>query len=218
MEYILSNMYDEFILDDISNKIGIFPIANSDDLAEHLIRYVRRHYNVYNSYVNPKISNFYRKHKKFTRFILISISVFCSPKNINEMLSDYAFNERLKWELEHIIPQNQCHNKFNSENTKLKNRIGNIALLTKETNSQIKNESFSKKCEAIKVCEKELLVNKAFNQPKINFSKSDICKREKEINTHIFEIFFKDEGKLLKTKLKEHCNGIPQMKWICFVS
>lgn len=47
MEYILSNMYDEFILDDISNKIGIFPIANSDDLAEHLIRYVRRHYNVY---------------------------------------------------------------------------------------------------------------------------------------------------------------------------
>ncbi|HEL2218080.1 TPA: SMI1/KNR4 family protein [Streptococcus suis] len=33
-----------------------------------------------------------------------------------------------------------------------------------------------------------MLVNVAFNQPKINFSKSDICKREKELNTHIFEI------------------------------
>lgn len=51
------------------------------------------------------------------------------------------------------------------------------------------------------------MVNEIFNQPKINFSKKDICARELKLNVLIYEIFFKEEGKRLREILKEYCDG-----------
>ncbi|WP_408554912.1 DUF1524 domain-containing protein [Streptococcus suis] len=48
------------------------------------------------------------------------------------MIEKYEFNQSLKWEIEHIVPQNQNYNKFNSKNSRLKNRIGNLGLLSKD--------------------------------------------------------------------------------------
>lgn len=209
---ILEMIFDEAILCDIGKKTEKLPLSNSDGIpdviANNLISYVKRHYNVFDGYVTSKISNFYgKKHRKFTRFILVSISLF-GVSNYNTIkLDDYGFNKSLKWEIEHIVPQSQKYNRFNVKNAKLKNRLGNLTILTKDTNVEISNKSFIKKCKGVKEFEKELIVNEVFNQPKTNFSKKDICARERKINALIYEIFFKEEGKRLREILKEYCDG-----------
>ena len=200
----LSKVFDEFIINDIQKKVGESNTTSSDVTVECLIKYVLKHFNRYDSYVTPKISNFYRKHKKFTRFILVTISLVYTPNSIKEMIEKYEFNESLKWQIEHIVPQNQNYNKFNSQNSRLKNRIGNLGLLSNDTNVKISNQSFYKKCRGLSANEKELKVNEVFQIAKTNLSKADIQEREKCLNNYIFEIFFKNNGLLLKNKFREY--------------
>ena len=85
----------------------------------------------------------------------------------------------------------------------MKNRIGNLTLLTKKTNQEISNGSFAKKKESLTCEEKYLKINDIFKIDKVHISKKDICEREKEINKSIYDIFIKDRGKLLQDKLHE---------------
>lgn len=143
----LNLMFDRCIIADLKgkNQEENPSLESVDELADYLINYVKRHYTIYEDYVSPNISNFYGKHRKFTRFILICLSLFDSESDINTLLKKYRFNEDLIWEIEHIVPQNPYFNKFNKKNSKLKNRIGNLTLLTKKTNQEISNGSFAKK-------------------------------------------------------------------------
>ena len=176
-------------------------MTNKDDVLKIILLYIERHYHIYNGYIVPKISNYYRNHKRFTRFVLILISIFDGESDIHDILNVYKFNEFLKWEVEHIVPQTQGYNRFNDKNKKLKNRLGNLTLLTKDTNSRISNKSFYKKCEEITSSELDMKVNEVFLMKKINVSKIDIKEREKELNSRIYEICYKEEGKIIKDKL-----------------
>lgn len=202
---ILNKIFDEFIIRDIQNKVGDIHITSSDEIANCLINYVLKHYNRCDCYVIPKISNFYRNHKKFTRFILIAISLMYSSDSIRDTIEKYKFNKLCKWEVEHIVPRVQNYNKFNSKNYRLKSRIGNLALLSKNTNVKISNKSFFKKSRGLSNIEKELKVNEVFCINKVHLSKADIKEREKTINRYIFEIFFKNNGELLRNKLRDYC-------------
>lgn len=201
----LNLMFDKGIIADLKgkNQEDNPSLENVDELADYLINYVKRHYTIYEYYVSPNISNFYSKHRKFTRFILICLSLFDSESDINTLLKKYRFNEDSIWEIEHIIPQNQYFNQFNKKNSRLKNRIGNLTLLTKKTNQEISNGSFAKKKESLTCEEKYLKINDIFKIDKVHISKKDICEREKEINKSIYDIFIKDRGKLLQDKLHE---------------
>ena len=121
---------------------------------------------------------------------------------LKKMTKKYEFNKSLKWEVEHIVPKNQYYNRFNAKNSRLKNRIGNLGLLSNDTNVKISNQSFYKKKRGLTDDEKELKANEVFQIAKVNLSKDDIIKREKSINKYIFEIFFKDNGLLLREKFK----------------
>lgn len=199
---ILYSIYDEYIVSDIKKKVGDFHETNLDEVANHVIRYVSKHYNIYEKTVTPKISNFYVKHKKFTRFILISISLFDATSDINVLAKKNLFNKRSRWEVEHIIPQSQKYNKFNAKNSRLKNRIGNLTLLTKQTNVLISNKSFFAKRRLLTENEQELRVNDIFKINKTNVSKRDIYERENYLNDLIFKMFIENDGKIFKDKLK----------------
>lgn len=201
---VLESLFDEYILLDIRKKVGILHSANLNEISKHLIAYVDKHYKVYDNYIDSKISNFYGKHKKFTRFILISITIFYPKNNILSEIERFSFNKSGKLDIEHIVPQKQDYNKLNSKNAKLKNRIGNLALLSKDTNVKISNKSFFEKCKVLTEDEKKWKVNECFGMKKVNFSKDDIRNREKEINKYIFEIFFENHGELLKAKLGDY--------------
>lgn len=41
---ILKSIYDEFIISDIENKIGVIDDDNLDEIIERVIKYVKRHY------------------------------------------------------------------------------------------------------------------------------------------------------------------------------
>ena len=204
-ENLFEIIFDKKIIYDIQEKVikyeNTLDMTKKDDFLPIISHYIERHYNVHNGYIIPKISNYYRNHKRFTRFILILISIFDGERDIHDILNEYKFNEFLKWEVEHIVPQTQGYNKFNDKNKKLKNRLGNLTLLTKDTNSRISNKSFYKKCEKITSSELEMKANEVFLMKKINFSKMDIKEREKELNSRIYEICYKEEGKIIKNKL-----------------
>ena len=215
---ILAEMFDGAILSDMCKKVGCPSLNSSDDIADYLISYVLRHYDTtVDGEVKPKISNFYGKRKKFTRFILISLSLFYSTDNIIESINKYRFSDLLKWEVEHIVPQSQKYNKFNSKNSKLKNQLGNLTILTKDTNVNISNKSFFKKCNKIEEFEKELRVNEVFCYQKVNFSKEDIRSREVSLNEYIYKIFIKDNGEMLRQKLKEYSDGLQKLGDYSFV-
>ena len=215
---ILAEMFDGAILSDMCKKVGCPSLNSSDDIADYLISYVLRHYDTtVDGEVKPKISNFYGKHKKFTRFILISLSLFYSTDNIIESINKYRFSNLLKWEVEHIVPQSQKYNKFNSKNSKLKNQLGNLTILTKDTNVNISNKSFFKKCNKIEEFEKELRVNEVLCYQKVNFSKEDIRSREVSLNEYIYKIFIKDNGEMLRQKLKEYSDGLQKLGDYSFV-
>ena len=215
---ILAEMFDGAILSDMCKKVGCPSLNSSDDIADYLISYVLRHYDTtVDGEVKPKISNFYGKHKKFTRFILISLSLFYSTDNIIENINKYRFSDLLKWEVEHIVPQSQKYNKLNSKNSKLKNQLGNLTILTKDTNINISNKSFFKKCNKIEEFEKELRVNEVFCYQKVNFSKEDIRSREVSLNEYIYKIFIKDNGEMLRQKLKEYSDGLQKLGDYSFV-
>ena len=198
-------IFDKKIIDDMQEKLIKHKenrqMTNKDDVLKIILFYIERHYHIYNGYIVPKISNYYRNHKRFTRFVLILISIFDGESDIHDILNVYKFNEFLKWDVEHIVPQTQGYNKFNDKNKKLKNRLGNLTLLTKDTNSRISNKSFYRKCEEITSSELDMKVNEVFLIKKINFSKIDIKEREKELNSRIYEICYKEEGKIIKNKL-----------------
>ena len=204
-ENLFEMIFDKKIIDDIQEKVikykNDLDMTKKDDVLPIISRYIKRHYNVHNGYIIPKISNYYRNHKRFTRFIFILISIFDGERDIHNILNEYKFNEFLKWEVEHIVSQTQGYNKFNDKNKKLKNRLGNLTLLTKDTNSRISNKSFYKKCEEITSSELDMKVNEVFLMKKINFSKMDIKEREKELNSRLYEICYKEEGKILRDKL-----------------
>lgn len=201
---ILKSIYDEFIISDIENKIGKIDNDNLDEIINRVIKYVKRHYDIdyQNNKITPRISNFYRKHKKFTRCMLISISIFDENSDIIDLMGKNNFYELGKWEVDHIVPSSQKYNKFNKRNVRLKNRIGNLTLLTKDTNSRISNESFYQKRKALNTNEKMLKVNEIFNVNKTNISKKDICAREEDLNNLIYKIFIKNDGEVFKSKIR----------------
>lgn len=86
----LNLMFDRYIIADLKgkNQEENPSLKNVDELADYLINYVRRHYTIYEYYVSPNISNFYSKHRKFTRFIFICLSLFDSESDINSLLKN----------------------------------------------------------------------------------------------------------------------------------
>lgn len=201
---ILKSIYDEFIISDIENKIGKFDNDNLDEIINRVIKYVKRHYDIdyQNNKITSRISNFYGKHKKFTRCMLISISIFDENSDIIDLVGKNNFYESGKWEVDHIVPSSQKYNKFNKRNVRLKNRIGNLTLLTKDTNSRISNESFYQKRKVLDDNERVLKVNEIFNVNKTNISKKDIRAREEELNGLIYKIFIENNGEVFKSKIR----------------
>lgn len=43
---ILKSIYDEFIISDIENKIGVFDNDDIDGIINRVIKYVKRHYTI----------------------------------------------------------------------------------------------------------------------------------------------------------------------------
>ena len=201
---ILKSIYDEFIISDIENKIGVIDDDNLDEIIERVIKYVKRHYVIdyQKKRMRPRIANFYRKHKKFTRCMLISISIFDENSDIIDLVKQNNFNKCGKWEVDHIVPISQKYNKFSKRNFRLKNRLGNLTLLTKDTNSRISNESFYQKRKVLDDNERMLKVNEIFNVNKINISKKDIRAREEELNGLIYKIFIENDGEIFKSKIR----------------
>ena len=214
VRYLLEDIFDEYIINDIKKKtekdIYNYEIKKIEELSNIFLLYIKQHYYIYNDYMVSKISNYYGKHKNFTRFLLICISIFDEKEDICDIVQKYKFCKLSNWHIEHIIPQSQEYNKFNNKNLKLINRLGNLTLLTKDTNIKISNKLHYEKCKIVTsesvTCEKNLRINQVFFTKKSNFSKVDILNREKELNDIIFEIFFKENGKLLKEKLTDYIN------------
>ena len=90
----LNLMFDKGIIADLKgkNQEENPSLENVDELADYLINYVKRHYTIYEYYVSPNISNFYSKHRKFTRFIFICLSLFDSVTSTFFFLAIYLFS------------------------------------------------------------------------------------------------------------------------------
>lgn len=83
---------------------------------------------------NTDKKNFYKNHKQFTRFLLITLELFFNKDDQNTTLSFIDLLENHTWEIEHIVSQKDV----SSLNDKLNlHIIGNLTLITKQVNSDV---------------------------------------------------------------------------------
>lgn len=113
----LNFMFDKYIIADLKekNQKENSSLKTVDELSDYLIEYVKCHYTIYEYYISPKISNFYSKHKKFTRFILICLSLFDSESDINPLLKNIDSMKSCYGKLNILFPQKPYFNKLNKK-------------------------------------------------------------------------------------------------------
>ena len=142
---------------------------------------------------NTDKKNFYKNHKQFTRFLLITLELFFNKDDQNTTLSFIDLLENHTWEIEHIVSQKDV----SSLNDKLNlHIIGNLTLITKQVNSDViysmgkyrkKKDYFSNN----EIIEKHLSIN-AFFKNNDSFSDSEIEARTNKLLNEFNNIFYKN--------------------------
>lgn len=143
-----------------------------EEVATQLITYSNKY---------DRVSNFYKKHKPFTRFVLICIErAYRSESRDIEFLAPLQHSDNpndKKWEVEHIFPSkgqksfdniitvpkkpDSCPKEGTNHNEQIekitKNSICNLTLISRELNGAegYKNEDFQKKKDVMNSPKKE---------------------------------------------------------------
>lgn len=172
----LEKIYGKSVVKKIKKKgkkIDKAPILGFEELEPLLNKFLHR---------NTDKKNFYKNHKQFTRFLLITLELFTDKDDQNTTNSFIDLLENYTWEIEHIVSQKDV----SSLNDKLNlHIIGNLTLITKEVNSDV-DYSMGKYC----------------NKKKY-FSKNDIIEKHLYINT-----FFKNNNTFNDSKIEARTNKL----------
>lgn len=172
----LEKIYGKSVVKKIKKKgkkIDKDPILGFEELEPLLNKFLHR---------NTDKKNFYKNHKQFTRFLLITLELFTDKDDQNTTNSFIDLLENYTWEIEHIVSQKD----ISSLNDKLNlHIIGNLTLITKEFNSDV-DYSMGKYC----------------NKKKY-FSKNDIIEKHLYINT-----FFKNNNTFNDSKIEARTNKL----------
>lgn len=172
----LEKIYGKSVVKKIKKKgkkIDKDPILGFEELEPLLNKFLHR---------NTDKKNFYKNHKQFTRFLLITLELFTDKDDQNTTNSFIDLLENYTWEIEHIVSQKD----ISSLNDKLNlHIIGNLTLITKEVNSDV-DYSMGKYC----------------NKKKY-FSKNDIIEKHLYINT-----FFKNNNTFNDSKIEARTNKL----------
>lgn len=142
---------------------------------------------------NTDKKNFYKNHKQFTRFLLITLELFFNKDEQNTTNSFIDLLEHNTWEIEHIVSQKDV----SSLNDKLNlHIIGNLTLITKQVNSDVnysmgtyrnKKDYFSNN----KIIEKKLYIN-TFFEDNDSFSDLEIEARTNKLLSEFNKLFYKN--------------------------
>ena len=165
-------------------KIDKDPILGFEELELLLNKFLHR---------NTDKKNFYKNHKQFTRFLLITLELFFNKDNQNTTLSFIDLLENFTWEIERIVSQKDVSSLNDKVNLHI---IGNLTLITKQVNSDVdysmgnyddKKDYFSNN----KIIEKKLYIN-TFFEDNASFSDSEIEARTNKLLNEFNNIFYKN--------------------------
>ena len=160
------------------------PILGFEELELLLNKFLHR---------NTDKKNFYKNHKQFTRFLLITLELFANKDYKNTTNSFIDLLEHHIWEIEHIVSQNDFKSLTDKVNLHI---IGNLTLITKQVNSDVdysmgtylnKKDYFSNN----KIIEKKLYIN-TFFEDNASFSDSEIEARTNKLLNEFNNIFYKN--------------------------
>lgn len=160
------------------------PILGFEELELLLNKFLHR---------NTDKKNFYKNHKQFTRFLLITLELFANKDYQNTTNSFIDLLEHHIWEIEHIVSQKDVKSLTDKVNLHI---IGNLTLITKQVNSDVdysmgtylnKKDYFSNN----KIIEKKLYIN-TFFEDNASFSDSEIEARTNKLLNEFNNIFYKN--------------------------
>ena len=160
------------------------PILGFEELELLLNKFLHR---------NTDKKNFYKNHKQFTRFLLITLELFANKDYKNTTNSFIDLLEHHIWEIEHIVSQKDFKSLTDKVNLHI---IGNLTLITKQVNSDVdysmgtylnKKDYFSNN----KIIEKKLYIN-TFFEDNASFSDSEIEARTNKLLNEFNNIFYKN--------------------------
>ena len=160
------------------------PILGFEELEFLLNKFLHR---------NTDKKNFYKNHKQFTRFLLITLELFANKDYQNTTNSFIDLLENFTWEIEHIVSQKDVSSLNDKVNLHI---IGNLTLITKQVNSDVdysmgnyddKKDYFSNN----KIIEKKLYIN-TFFEDNASFSDSEIEARTNKLLNEFNNIFYKN--------------------------
>jgi hypothetical protein len=160
------------------------PILGFEELEFLLNKFLHR---------NTDKKNFYKNHKQFTRFLLITLELFANKDYQNTTNSFIDLLEHHIWEIEHIVSQKDVKSLTDKVNLHI---IGNLTLITKQVNSDVdysmgtylnKKDYFSSN----KIIEKKLYIN-TFFEDNASFSDSEIEARTNKLLNEFNNIFYKN--------------------------
>lgn len=160
------------------------PILGFEELEFLLNKFLHR---------NTDKKNFYKNHKQFTRFLLITLELFANKDYQNTTNSFIDLLEHHIWEIEHIVSQKDVKSLTDKVNLHI---IGNLTLITKQVNSDVdysmgtylnKKDYFSNN----KIIEKKLYIN-TFFEDNASFSDSEIEARTNKLLNEFNNIFYKN--------------------------
>ena len=183
----LEKIYGKSVVKKIKKKgkkIDKEPILGFEELEPLLNKFLHR---------NTDKKNFYKNHKQFTRFLLITLELFTDKDDQNTTNSFINLLENRAWELEHIVSQKDIRSLNDKVNLHI---IGNLTLITKQVNSDVdysmgkykdKKDYFSKN----KIIEKKLYINTLFADND-SFSDSEIEARTNKLLNEFNNIFYKN--------------------------
>ena len=124
----LEKIYGKSVVKKIKKKgkkIDKDPILGFEELEPLLNKFLHR---------NTDKKNFYKNHKQFTRFLLITLELFTDKDDQNTTNSFINLLENRAWELEHIVSQKDVRSLNDKVNLHI---IGNLTLITKQVNSDV---------------------------------------------------------------------------------
>ena len=160
------------------------PILGFEELELLLNKFLHR---------NTDKKNFYKNHKQFTRFLLITLELFANKDYQNSTNSFIDLLEHHIWEIEHIVSQKDVKSLTDKVNLHI---IGNLTLITKQVNSDVdysmgtylnKKDYFSNK----EIIENKLYIN-TFFEDNDSFSDSEIEARTNKLLNEFNNIFYKN--------------------------
>lgn len=160
------------------------PILGFEELELLLNKFLHR---------NTDKKNFYKNHKQFTRFLLITLELFANKDYQNTTNSFIDLLEHHIWEIEHIVSQKDVKSLTDKVNLHI---IGNLTLITKQVNSDVdysmgtylnKKDYFSNK----EIIENKLYIN-TFFEDNDSFSDSEIEARTNKLLNEFNNMFYKN--------------------------